>query len=94
MIEFHVATLCVGIALFLDTASQYRQIRKTLRTRKSSQISSTAFLYKISKVFFSITGLMIYQNFVGASMEAFMLVVYIIALSVVIRYKPKNWRLF
>ena len=94
MIQFQIATLCVGIALFLDSMSYYKQIKKTLRTKKSSQVSSSAFLYKIAKALFAIIGLAIYNNRVGLGMEAFMLVVYCISLAVIAHYKPKNWRLF
>jgi len=86
--------LCVGLALFLDTLSYYRQIKKTIRMKKASQVSSTSFVYKILKAFCSTIGLVIYMNWVGFSMELFMLLVYIISLSIIIRYKPKNWHLF
>jgi len=89
-----IAVTSVIIALFLDTASYYRQIKKILRTKKSSQVSSTSFLYKIAKVIFSMIGLCLYSNYVGLGMEAFMLGVYILSLIVIIRYKPKGWTLF
>jgi uncharacterized protein with PQ loop repeat len=90
---YNVATVCIVAALFLDTLSYYRQIRKTLRTKKSSQVSSTAFLYKIAKALFAIVGLLIYSNFVGLGMEVFMLLVYIISLYIIAKYKPKGWKL-
>jgi len=94
MIQFQIATLCVGTALFLDSMSYYKQIKKTLRTKKSSQVSSSAFLYKIAKAIFAMVGLAIYTNYVGLGMEAFMLLVYIISLIVIARYKPKRWSLW
>jgi hypothetical protein len=94
MIEFQFATIAVGIALWLDTASYYRQIKKTLRTKRSSQVSSTAFLYKIAKALFAMAGLAVYHNFIGFGMELFMLLVYGISLGIVIRYKPRSWTLF
>lgn len=94
MIQFQIATLCVGTALFLDSMSYYKQIKKTLRTKKSSQVSSSAFLYKIAKAVFAMVGLAIYTNYVGLGMEAFMLLVYIISLVVIARYKPKGWSLW
>jgi uncharacterized protein with PQ loop repeat len=90
---YNVATVCIVAALFLDTLSYYRQIRKTLRTKKSSQVSSTAFLYKIAKALFAIVGLLIYSNFVGLGMEVFMLLVYIVSLYIIAKYKPKGWKL-
>jgi uncharacterized protein with PQ loop repeat len=94
MIEFQFATLFVAVALYLDTLSYYRQIKKTLKTRKSNQVSSTSFLYKIAKALFALTGLAIYRNFIGVGMEVFMGLVYIVSLIIVCRYKPKQWRLF
>jgi uncharacterized protein with PQ loop repeat len=91
---FHdIAPVCVAAALFLDTASYWRQIRKTIRTKKSTQVSSTAFLYKIAKAVFAMAGLAIYSNFVGLGMEMFMLVVYVVSLIVIIKFKPRKWRL-
>lgn len=94
MIEYQVATLCVAIALSLDTASYWRQIRKTIKTKKSTQVSSTSFIYKIAKALAALIGLAIYKNFVGMGMEMFMLVVYVASLYVIIKYKPKKWRLW
>jgi len=92
--KHQIATICVIIALYLDTLSYYRQIKKTLRTKKSSQVSSTAFLYKIAKVLFAMVGLGIYHNWVGFGMEVFMLCVYILSLWVIVKYKPKGWKLW
>jgi uncharacterized protein with PQ loop repeat len=89
-----IALICIGIALFLDSLSYYRQIRKTLKTKKSSQVSSTSFIYKILKAKFSIVGLIIYSNWIGVGMELFMLFVYIVSLLVIIKFKPKNWSLW
>jgi hypothetical protein len=93
MIHSGLATILIGCALFLDSLSYYRQIKKTLKTKKSSQISSTSFLYKIAKALCAMGGLAIYSNYVGLGMEVFMLVVYIISLIVIAKFKPKNWRL-
>ena len=94
MIEFQFATLFVAVALYLDTLSYYRQIKKILRTKRSSQISSTSFLYKIAKALFALTGLAIYRNLVGMGMEIFMFAIYAISLGVIIRFKPRGWKLF
>lgn len=93
MIE-SIASIAVATALFLDTASYYRQIKKTIRTKKSNQVSSTSFIYKIAKALCALVGLSIYRNYVGVGMELFMLLVYGISLGIIIKYKPKGWRLF
>jgi len=89
-----IGTICVAIALFLDTVSYWKQIVKTIRTKKSSQVSSSAYLYKIGKAIFAMSGLAIYTNYVGLGMEIFMLLIYIISLAIIAKYKPKTWRLF
>lgn len=91
---YWIGTLSVGLALFLDTMSYYKQIKKTLTTKRSSQVSSSSFLYKIAKAFCALVGLAIYSNWTGVIMETFMLVVYAISLAIIARYKPKNWHLF
>lgn len=91
---YHIATLAVAVALWLDTLSYYRQIKKTLRTKKSSQISSTSFLYKIGKAMCAMIGLGIYKNWVGLGMETFMILVYIVSLWVIVKFKPKGWSLW
>jgi uncharacterized protein with PQ loop repeat len=93
MIE-SIASIAVASALALDTASYWRQIKKTIRTKKSSQVSSTSFLYKIAKALCALVGLSIYRNFVGVGMEIFMLVVYAVSLCVIIHFKPKGWSLW
>lgn len=92
--KYHIATLAVTLALLLDTMSYVRQIKKTWKTKHSSQVSTTAFLYKIAKAICAIIGLAIYKNFVGLGMECFMLLIYVISLLVIAHFKPKNWRLF
>jgi predicted MFS family arabinose efflux permease len=89
-----LGVILVGTALFLDTMSYWKQIRKTLKTRRSSQVSSTQYVYKIAKAFCALIGLAMYNNWVGMGMEGFMLCIYVISLVVVAHYKPKNWRLF
>jgi len=89
-----IGILCVGMALFLDTISYWKQIRKTLKTKRSSQVSSSQYLYKIGKAFCALVGLALYLNWVGVVMEIFMMCIYIISLIVICRYKPQGWRLF
>lgn len=89
-----IGSFCVATALALDTMSYWKQISKIVRTRKSSQVSSSAYLYKIAKVAFSITGLVIFSNYVGLTMELFMLAIYATCLAIIARYKPRGWTLF
>lgn len=91
--RYQIATILVGVALWLDTLSYWRQIAKTIKTKKSSQVSSMAFIYKIAKAFCALIGLSIYRNFAGMGMEIFMLLVYIVSLMVIAHFKPKGWKL-
>lgn len=89
-----VGVACIAIALFLELASYYKQIAKTIRTKKSAHISSTAYLYKIAKYIFTIIGLTIYSNWVGLGMEIAALVICLVAFYLIVKYKPKGWKLF
>lgn len=89
-----IGIICVTVALLLELASYYKQIAKTLRTKRSSQVSSTAYMLKIAKYLFTIAGLLIYANWVGLGMEVAALLICLIAFSLIIKYKPKNWKLF
>lgn len=88
-----IGTVCVTLALLLDSASYYKQIAKTLRTKRSKDVSSSAYLYKICKAILASAGLLIFANYVGLAMELVLLVVYFISLYVICLYKPKGWRL-
>lgn len=89
-----VGTACITLALVLDSLSYYKQIAKTLRTKRSKDVSSSAYLYKICKALLAAIGLGIFSNYVGLAMEFVMLVVYGVSLYVICLYKPKGWRLF
>ena len=85
---------CVVLALLLDSVSYWKQIAKTLRSGKSTQVSSSQYLYKIGKAICATVGLALYANWVGVIIESFMLVVYFVSLMVVIKHKPKGWTLW
>ena len=85
---------CVAVAFLLDAMSYWKQIAKILRTKKSTQVSSSQYLYKIAKAICALLGLAIYANWVGVGLEVAMLIVYAASLIIVARYKPKHWRLF
>jgi uncharacterized protein with PQ loop repeat len=89
-----IGVSCVVIALILELASYYRQIAKTLKTRHSSQVSSTAYMLKIAKYIFTLVGLGVYVNWVGFGLEFAALVICLIAFSIIVKYKPKGWHLF
>lgn len=89
-----IGIVCLTIAVLLELASYYKQIAKTLRTKKSSQVSSMAFVYKWIKYVVTIIGLIIYANWVAVSIEVAAFIFCTIALYVVCRYKPKGWKLF
>ena len=89
-----IGALLAVCAVLFDFANWYKQINKTLRTKHSSQISSSALLAKIGHYCCSVTSLLIFANWLGAGMEMIALTCCFITFSLVIKYKPKNWRLF
>jgi hypothetical protein len=84
---------CVVIALLLELGSYWKQIAKTLRTKKSKDVSTSAYLLKVVKYAFTMVALVIYANWVGFLMEVVSLAACLIALAIVARYKPRGWRL-
>lgn len=84
---------CALTALGFEFASYFKQIKKTLRTKRSTQVSSSAYLYKLGKISFNLINLAIFANWVGFWMECAALVICITALTVISRYKPKKWKL-
>ena len=85
---------CVAAALVLELASYYKQIAKTLRSKHSNQVSSTAYLLKLIKYIFTMIGLAIYLNWVGFIMELAALLICLVAFYIIIKHKPKGWKLF
>jgi uncharacterized membrane protein len=89
-----VGVVCIAIALALEFASYYKQIAKTIRTKKSAQVSSTAYLLKIAKYIFTLIGLALYSNWVGFGLEVGALIICCVALYIVAKYKPRGWSLW
>jgi len=89
-----IGVACITIAVILELASYYKQIAKTLRTKNSAQVSSSAFMLKIAKYLFTLVGLAIYANWIGFGIEVAALVFCCVALYIIAKYKPKGWTLF
>lgn len=89
-----IGTVCITMAILLDVSSYRKQIQKTLRAGKSSQVSSTALLYRAYKYIFALCALAIYSNWVGFIMQTVAFLACLITLLVVAKKKPKGWRLF
>ena len=88
-----IGIACACIALCFEFASYYKQITKTLRSKHSNQVSSSAYLYKIGKISFNLINLAIFSNWVGFTMECAALIICVTALTVVAHFKPKGWKL-
>lgn len=81
-------------AVLFDFENWYKQINKTLRTKQSSQISSSALMAKIGHYFCSISSLLIFANWLGAGMEIIALTCCLTLFCLVVKYKPRGWKLF
>jgi hypothetical protein len=88
-----IGICCASIALFFEFSSYWKQITKTLRSKHSNQVSSSAYLYKMAKIFFNLINLAIFANWVGFGMESAALIICMMALTVVAHFKPKGWKL-
>jgi len=89
-----IGVACVTIAVILELGSYYKQIAKTIYTKRSSHVSSSAFVYKIAKYIVTLIALGIYANWVAFGIEVAALTFCCWALYTIMRYKPKDWKLF
>jgi hypothetical protein len=89
-----VGAVLATAAVFFDVSSYVKQIEKTLRVKHSKDVSTRAYMLKILKIFCSTTSLAIFANWVGLFMETCALAACVSTFIVVIKYKPKSWRLF
>jgi uncharacterized protein with PQ loop repeat len=88
-----IGSILVAASVFFDLFAYWKQIAKTLRERKSKDVSTSAYLMKIVHYLCSIVALVIFVNWAGLIIEAAPLVCCVVVLVVVARYKPKGWRL-
>jgi uncharacterized protein with PQ loop repeat len=88
-----IGTVCVTLALALDSASYWKQIIKILRTKRSKDVSSSSYVLKIGKACVAAVGLYTFANYAGLVMELVMLAVYIASLIIICKYKPRGWSL-
>jgi putative methionine-R-sulfoxide reductase with GAF domain len=88
-----VGIVCATGSILFDLASYYRQIKKTLKTKHSGQVSSTAYILKLSHYLCSIVALVLFYNWVGFFMEMAALIACLFCFVIVVRCKPKNWKL-
>jgi uncharacterized protein with PQ loop repeat len=89
-----IGIVCAVGSISFDLLSYWKQISKTLRTKRSAQVSSSAYIMKLLHYTCSIIALAVFANWTGFTMEMFAFTACIICFYLVIRYKPKNWRLF
>jgi uncharacterized membrane-anchored protein len=89
-----IGVILATCAVCFDFTSYIKQIKKTLRTRHSKDVSTSAYLMKIAKILCSTTALALFSNWVGFFMEAAALVICLITLSIIAHFKPRKWKLF
>lgn len=89
-----IGIICAIGAVFFSIEAYYRQIRKTLRTRHSGQVSSTSYMMYLAHYSCSMTALILFSNWAGLFMEASACVACLATFLIVIHFKPKGWRLF
>jgi hypothetical protein len=88
-----VGSVLVFVAVFFDLQSYWKQISKTIRTKHSGQVSSSAYMAKIAHYLCSIVSLAIFSNWVGFGMEGAAFIFCLVTFALVIKYKPKGWKL-
>lgn len=93
MIELVGAGL-LTLAVVLDFASYWKQIVKTIRTGKSSHVSTSSLLFRMAKNVCLLTALSIYKNWVGVGVHIVALLACTVTLIVIAKHKPEGWRLW
>ena len=88
-----IGIACITIAIFLKFLSYYRQIEKTRRTKRSTQVSSSAFLCKMGEYAAASIGLSLLGNWWGVLITCGGLGFCSWALYVIAKNKPKRWKL-
>ena len=86
--------ICVGLAAICESLSYYRIVIKIIKEKRSTQISSSAYMLKILKYLLSLVALVIYKNWIGVILECVALIWCCITLVIIIRHKPVGWELF
>lgn len=89
-----IGIVCATGSILFDLLSYYKQIRKTLKAKHSGQVSSSSYLMKLSHYGCSIAALVIFANWTGFTMEMSALCACLVCFSIIIKRKPKGWRLF
>ena len=89
-----IGIICAVGSISFDLLSYWKQISKTLRTKKSAQVSSSAYIMKLLHYTCSIIALAVFANWTGFTMEMFAFTACIVCFYLVIKYKPRGWRLF
>lgn len=89
----YIGVVFLTCAVILKLSSYYKQIQKTKKAKKSSQVSSSAFLCKMGEYIFSLIALVIYENYLGALIAVAGIAMCTWALRVIIKTKPKGWKL-
>lgn len=70
------------------------QIKKTKKIEDSEHVSSASYEYKLLKYIFALAALVVAGNWVGVWIEVISLVLCVVALGTVAKYKPDDWSLF
>jgi len=89
-----IGICCAVCAVMFSLLAYYKQIQKTLRTKRSNQVSSTSYMMYLAHYTCSMTALILFSNWVGLCMEASACVACLTCFGIVIKYKPKKWKLF
>ena len=88
-----LGTILVTTAITLNVGNYWKQITKTIRTKQSTQVSTSAYMMNIGHYICSVVSLAIFSNWVGCIAEATAGLACFVTFLLVVKYKPKNWHL-
>jgi hypothetical protein len=88
-----LGTVLVTTAVILNVGNYYKQMRKTVLTKHSTQVSTSAYMMNIGHYICSVAALAIFSNWVGCIEEATAGLACFVTFLLVVKYKPKRWHL-
>lgn len=89
---YWIANILIATSSILDLVAVYRQIKKTLKSGNSKDVSTGFYATKLLKDIVLAIGLIIYANWAGFISLVPGSIAYLIAYRIVITRKPSTWK--
>ena len=85
-------TISIIMSVAFETASYLQQIRKTVRSKHSNDVSAKSYAYKLLKYVFALIATYLTQNYVGFGLEVWAFGLCIVTYIIVRKNKVRHGR--